>query len=65
MLEMGQDWSTPGKDGKVFTKMTEPDERSMWFRDRTVMPLATFLGVPIDKVIPADPACWTASTSPR
>ncbi|MCH8611497.1 GMC oxidoreductase [Arsenicicoccus dermatophilus] len=55
MLEMGQDWSTPGKDGKVFTKMTEPDERSMWFRDRTVMPLATFLGVPIDKVIPRGP----------
>ncbi|UOX88652.1 GMC oxidoreductase [Amycolatopsis sp. FBCC-B4732] len=43
MLEMGRLWSTPGADGKVFCPMLTPDERSMWFKDRTEAPLASFL----------------------
>ncbi len=43
MLEMGRLWSTPGADGKVFCPMLTPDERSMWFTDRTEAPLASFL----------------------
>ncbi|MGO4957140.1 hypothetical protein ACTQ49_07685 [Luteococcus sp. Sow4_B9] len=51
MLEMGQDWSRPGSDGKIFTPILKPDARSMWFRTRTALPLASFLGFPIDKRI--------------
>ncbi|WP_328612428.1 GMC oxidoreductase [Amycolatopsis sp. NBC_00355] len=43
MLEMGRLWTTPGADGKVFCPMLTPDERSMWFKDRTEAPLASFL----------------------
>jgi cholesterol oxidase len=43
VLEMGKLWNTPGSDGKIFCSMTSPDERSMWFRNRTAAPLATFL----------------------
>ncbi|QWF82279.1 GMC oxidoreductase [Amycolatopsis sp. CA-230715] len=43
MLEMGQLWDTAGTDGKVFCPMLSPDERSMWFKDRTEAPLASFL----------------------
>ncbi|WP_026211868.1 GMC oxidoreductase [Longispora albida] len=43
MLEMGQLWDRPGLDGKVFTQVTKPDHRSMWFRDRTEAPLGSFL----------------------
>ena len=43
MLEMGRLWTTPGADGKVFCSMLAPDERAMWFKDRTEAPLASFL----------------------
>ncbi|OZM71483.1 cholesterol oxidase [Amycolatopsis antarctica] len=43
MLEMGQLWDTPRPDGTVFSDMLAPDERAMWFTDRTEAPLATFL----------------------
>ncbi|MFF4327466.1 GMC oxidoreductase [Streptomyces sp. NPDC001591] len=43
VLEMGRLWDTPGPDGKVFPATTAPDQRSMWFRNRTEAPLATFL----------------------
>ncbi|MFJ9780706.1 GMC oxidoreductase [Amycolatopsis sp. NPDC101161] len=43
MLEMGKLWTTPGADGKVFCSMLAPDERAMWFKDRTEAPLASFL----------------------
>jgi cholesterol oxidase len=43
MLEMGRLWTTPGADGKVFCPMLTPAERSMWFKDRTEAPLASFL----------------------
>jgi len=47
MLEMGQLWNSPGQDGDVFCSMLQPDQRSMWFRDRTEAPLATFLGLDV------------------
>lgn len=47
MLEMGKRWSRPGADGKIFTKMTKPDWRSMWYRDRLAMPLDRFLGLKV------------------
>jgi cholesterol oxidase len=43
MLEMGQQWDTPGPDGNVFCSMLRPDQRSTWFKRRTEAPLATFL----------------------
>jgi cholesterol oxidase len=43
MLEMGQLWTRPGSDGKIFAGMLSPDERSAWFKTRTEAPLATFL----------------------
>lgn len=43
MLEMGQLWNEPGPDGRVFCPMLEPDRRSMWFKNRTQAPLASFL----------------------
>ncbi|WBQ06082.1 GMC oxidoreductase [Kribbella sp. CA-293567] len=43
MLEMGQLWNKPGKDGKIFCSTTSPDSRSMWFHRRTKAPLDTFL----------------------
>jgi cholesterol oxidase len=38
MLEMGQLWNTPGTDGNIFCSMLAPDERSMWFKNRTEAP---------------------------
>jgi cholesterol oxidase len=43
MLEMGKLWTEPGADGEVFCPMLKPDERAMWFKDRTEAPLASFL----------------------
>ncbi|MDO5681687.1 MAG: GMC family oxidoreductase, partial [Propionibacteriaceae bacterium] len=55
MLEMGKRWTKPGRDGKVFSKMLKADERSMWFRDRTALPLSTFLGIDINSAIGRGP----------
>ena len=43
MVEMGQLWNKPGKDGNVFCSTLQPDNRSMWFGRRTKAPLDTFL----------------------
>ncbi|MFF7770102.1 GMC oxidoreductase [Streptomyces massasporeus] len=43
VLEMGRLWNTNGPDGKVFCTTSAPDQRSMWFRDRTEAPLSSFL----------------------
>jgi len=43
MLEMGRLWDTPAADGKIFSGMLAPDRRSMWFKNRTEAPLASFL----------------------
>jgi cholesterol oxidase len=42
VLEMGQNWPRSASGG-TFCTMTAPDRRSMWFRNRTEAPLATFL----------------------
>jgi cholesterol oxidase len=47
MIEMGQLWNKPAADGKIFCKMTQPDQRSMWLRTRTEAPLETFLWLDI------------------
>src|SRR5262245_13286750 len=43
MLEMGSLWNQPAADGKIFCSMTQPDRRSMWFKNRTEAPLSTML----------------------
>ncbi|HVK26582.1 MAG TPA: GMC oxidoreductase [Actinokineospora sp.] len=52
MLEMGMSWDAAGPDGKVFTKMLNPDYRAFWLRTRTKQPLSNFLGFPIDRDVP-------------
>ena len=47
MLEMGRLWDKPGRDGKIFCDMLNPDRRSMWFKDCTEAPLETLLGLPV------------------
>ncbi len=47
MIEMGQLWDTPGEDGKIFSKVTDPDKRSMWFKEKTEAPISKFLGLDI------------------
>lgn len=47
MLEMGRRWNKAGSDGKIFTKMTAPDWRSMWYRDKLAMPFDSFLGLDV------------------
>ncbi len=51
MVEMGQSWTTPGSDGKIFCNMLSPDDRSYWFKTKTEQPLSYFLGFPVDKSI--------------
>lgn len=52
MLEMGQLWNTPGKDGKVFCKPFSPDERAMWFKDHVTAVFSTVAGVlPISSLL--------------
>lgn len=42
MIEMGADWEkmAPQSNGAVFTKMTNANARSMWFLNRTDLPLS-------------------------
>ena len=51
MVEMGQSWTTPGPDGKIFPKVTSPDERAYWLRTKTKAPVSNFFGFPIDSNI--------------
>ncbi len=46
MIEMGADWGdmAPQSDGYVFDQMTAPTSRSMWFENRTDMPLSNIAG---------------------
>jgi cholesterol oxidase len=54
MIEMGQLWTQPASDGRIFSKTLSPDGRSMWFKTRTEAPLQTFLGLDvINSKIPA------------
>lgn len=47
MIEMGADWENMPKksNGYRFDQMTSPTERSMWFEDRTDMPLSRIFGM--------------------
>lgn len=45
MLEMGQRWDTPGRDGQIFSGILEPDERAVWFGDRTDPPVSSVMGI--------------------
>ncbi len=47
MLEMGQLWTKPGSDGRIFSKTLGPDGRAMWFKDKTEAPLKTLLNLDI------------------
>lgn len=49
MLEMGKRWDTPGSDGKIHTQIMKPDWRSMWYRNRTELPMNTFLGLSVEQ----------------
>ncbi|ASR37890.1 cholesterol oxidase [Prauserella marina] len=50
MLEMGRLWETHAGDN-VFSGMLKPDKRSMWLKERTQMPLASFLWIDINRKI--------------
>lgn len=45
MLEMGQRWDTPGLDGKIFSGVLTPDDRAVWFGERTDPPVSTVMGM--------------------
>ncbi|MDF1763654.1 MAG: GMC oxidoreductase [Oleibacter sp.] len=45
VIEMGMNWNQEASDGKVFCKMTKPDGRSFWFKDRTEAPLDSMFGI--------------------
>jgi cholesterol oxidase len=47
MIEMGQLWTQPAADGRIFSKTLSPDGRAMWFKTKTEAPLKTFLGLDI------------------
>jgi cholesterol oxidase len=51
IVEMGQSWTTPGPDGKIFCDMLNPDQRSSWLRTKTDQPVGYFLGFPANKSI--------------
>ncbi|RJO68311.1 GMC family oxidoreductase [Nocardia panacis] len=51
IVEMGQNWTTPGADGKIFCSMLKPDGRSSWFRNRTDQPVGWFIGSDVNKDI--------------
>ncbi len=51
MVEMGMSWDTPGSDGKIFPKVTSPDQRAYWLRTKTKAPVSNFFGFPIDSNI--------------
>lgn len=47
LIEMGMDWrSAEPQGGKVFTSMTQPSARSVWFQDHTELPFSSILGLP-------------------
>lgn len=51
IVEMGQNWTTPGSNGKIFCDMLNPDGRSHWLRTRTDQPVGYFLGIDVNKNI--------------
>lgn len=53
MVEMGMAWNTPGSDGKIFSSMLSPDQRSYWLRTQTDQPISYLLGFPANRAIPS------------
>jgi cholesterol oxidase len=53
IVEMGQSWTTPGSNGKIFGDVLNPDERSFWFRTKTDQPVGYFSGFEINRSIPS------------
>ena len=51
VIEMGQSWTTPGSNGKIFCDVLNPDQRSYWFRTKTDQPVGYFLGFDANKSI--------------
>lgn len=48
LIEMGADWDNMAPvNGKVFTKMVSPSERSMWFKDKTDLPFSQLMGMDV------------------
>ena len=53
VIEMGQNWTTPGSDGKIFASMLSPDGRSYWFRTKTDQPVGYLSGFEVNRSIPS------------
>src|SRR5690349_3886203 len=53
IVEMGQSWTTPGSDGKIFCNMANPDQRSFWFKTQTDLPVNHLTGIPLNRSIPS------------
>jgi len=51
VIEMGQSWTTPGANGKIFCDVLNPDQRSYWLRTKTDQPVGYFLGFDANKTI--------------
>ncbi|WP_462418195.1 GMC oxidoreductase [Kytococcus sp. Marseille-QA3725] len=49
LIEMGCDWDAlgPGPKDRVFDPMTDPTARSMWFEERTDMPISRLFGMDV------------------
>jgi cholesterol oxidase len=47
MIEMGQLWTQPAADGRIFSKTLGPDKRAMWFKTKTEAPLKTFMNLDV------------------
>jgi cholesterol oxidase len=52
MLEMGQLWNKPGKDGKVFCTAFNIDERAMWFNTKLTAVLSSLFHIPLNLKAP-------------
>jgi cholesterol oxidase len=53
VIEMGQSWTTPASDGKIFCSMLSPDRRSYWFRTKTDQPVGYLSGFEVNRTIPS------------
>src|SRR5690349_10295419 len=45
VVEMGMAWTTAGPDGRIFSDVLNPDQRSYWLRTTTDQPVGYFLGI--------------------
>jgi cholesterol oxidase len=52
LLEMGQLWNKPGKDGNIFCNSLKPDERAMWFSTQAAAVATSLFNIPIKIKVP-------------